>query len=143
MKRYVIEREIPGAGDLSEAELAAIAGKSNDVVESLGVPYRWITSYVAGDKIYCVHEAEDEDAIREHARRGGFPANSVSVIANEFGPHTARVGAVPLSRDVAGAALPRQHRDTLDVVGQREGVEHPQVFHPVAVRQIQTDIASE
>ena len=89
MKRYVIEREIPGASDLSEAELAAIAGKSNDVVESLGVPYRWITSYVAGDKIYCVHEADDEDAIREHARRGGFPANSVSVIANEFGPHTA------------------------------------------------------
>ena len=77
MKRYVIEREIPGASDLSQAELAAIAGKSNDVVESLGVPYRWITSYVAGDKIYCVHEADDEDAIREHARRGGFPANSV------------------------------------------------------------------
>ena len=47
------------------------------------------TSYVAGDKIYCVHEADDEDAIREHARRGGFPANSISVIANEFGPHTA------------------------------------------------------
>ncbi|WP_123026234.1 DUF4242 domain-containing protein [Mycolicibacterium stellerae] len=89
MKRYVIEREIPGASDLGHDELAAIAGKSNDVVESLGVPYRWITSYVAGDKIYCVHEADDEDAIREHARRGGFPANSVTVIANEIGPHTA------------------------------------------------------
>jgi hypothetical protein len=89
MKRYVIEREIPGASELSGEELAAIASKSNDVVESLGVPYRWITSYVAGDKIYCVHEADDEDAIREHARRGGFPANSVNVIANEFGPHTA------------------------------------------------------
>jgi len=89
MKRYVIEREIPGAADLSGEELAAIAGKSNDVIESLGVPYRWITSYVAGDKIYCVHEADDEDAIREHARRGGFPANSVKVIADEFGPHTA------------------------------------------------------
>jgi uncharacterized protein DUF4242 len=89
MKRYVIEREIPGASELSQEELAAIAGKSNDVVESLGVPYRWITSYVAGNKIYCVHEADDEDAIREHARRGGFPANSISVIANEFGPHTA------------------------------------------------------
>jgi Protein of unknown function (DUF4242) len=89
MKRYVIEREIPGAADLSQEELAAIAGKSNNVVESLGVPYRWITSYVAGDKIYCLHEADDEDAIREHARRGGFPASSVNVIANEFGPHTA------------------------------------------------------
>src|ERR1700754_5246642 len=89
MKRYVIEREIPGASELSEAQLAEIAAKSNDVVASLGVPYRWITSYVAGDKIYCVHEAEDEETIREHARRGGFPANSVSVVANEFGSHTA------------------------------------------------------
>ena len=90
MKRYVIEREIPGASELSEAQLAEIAAKSNDVVASLGVPYRWITSYVAGDKIYCVHEADNEDAIREHARRGGFPANAVTVIANEFGPHSAQ-----------------------------------------------------
>ena len=91
MKRYVIEREIAGASELTEEQLADIAGKSNDVVASLGVPYRWITSYVAGDKIYCVHEAEDEETIREHARRGGFPANSVTVIANEFGPHTAEL----------------------------------------------------
>ena len=89
MKRYVIEREIPGASELSQEELAAIAGKSNDVVESLGVPYRWITSYVAGDKIYCIHEADDEAAITEHARRGGFPANVVVPVAGEFGPHTA------------------------------------------------------
>ena len=89
MTRFLIEREIPGASELTEEQLAQIAAKSNNVVASLGVPYRWITSYVAGDKIYCVHEADDEDAIREHARRGGFPANSVTVIANEFGPHTA------------------------------------------------------
>lgn len=89
MKRYVIERQIAGAADLSQEELAAIAGKSNTVVDSLGVPYRWITSYVAGDKIYCIHEADDEDAVREHARRGGFPADAVTVIANEIGPHTA------------------------------------------------------
>jgi hypothetical protein len=89
MKRFLIEREIPGASELTEEQLAKIAAKSNDVVASLGVPYRWITSYVAGDKIYCVHEAEDEETIREHARRGGFPANSVSVVANEFGPHKA------------------------------------------------------
>jgi hypothetical protein len=93
MKRYIIEREIPDAGDLSQAQLAEIAAKSNDVVEGLGVPYRWITSYVAGDKIYCLHEAENDEAIREHARRGGFPANSVSVVANEFGPHTAEQAA--------------------------------------------------
>ncbi|WP_101949569.1 DUF4242 domain-containing protein [Mycobacterium sp. 3519A] len=89
MKRFLIERQIPGASELTEEQLAGIAAKSNDVVASLGVPYRWITSYVAGDKIYCVHEAEDEDTIREHARRGGFPANSVTEVANEFGPHTA------------------------------------------------------
>ena len=93
MKRFLIEREIPGASDLTEEQLAGIAAKSNDVVASLGVPYRWITSYVAGDKIYCVHEADDEDAIREHARRGGFPANSINVITNEFGPHTAESAA--------------------------------------------------
>lgn len=89
MKRFLIEREIPGASELTEEQLAEIAAKSNNVVASLGVPYRWIISYVAGDKIYCVHEAEDEETIREHARRGGFPASSVSVVANEFGPHTA------------------------------------------------------
>ena len=91
MKRFMIEREIPGASELTEAQLAEISKKSNAVAASLGVPYRWITSYVAGDKIYCVHEAEDEGAIREHARRGGFPANTVSVITNEFGSHTAEL----------------------------------------------------
>jgi hypothetical protein len=89
MKRFLIERQIPGASELTEEQLANIAAKSNDVVASLGVPYRWVTSYVAGDKIYCIHEAEDEETIREHARRGGFPANSVTPVANEFGPHTA------------------------------------------------------
>ncbi len=84
MKRYVIEREIPGASELSQDELAAIAGKSNDVVESLGVPYRWITSYVAGDKIYCLHEAESEEDVREHAREGGFPATLVAEVAAVF-----------------------------------------------------------
>ena len=58
---------------------------------SMGVPYRWVTSYAAGDKVYCVHEADDEQAIREHARRGGFPANKVTVVANEFGPQTAEL----------------------------------------------------
>jgi Protein of unknown function (DUF4242) len=91
MKRFIIEREMPGAGDLTEAELAEISKKSNTAMASLGVPYRWVNSYVAGDKVYCVHEAEDEDVIREHSRRGGFPANTVSVVANEFGPATAEL----------------------------------------------------
>lgn len=91
MKRFIIEREIPGASDLSQADLAEISKKSNTAMASLGVPYRWVNSYVAGDKVYCVHEAEDEDVILEHARRGGFPANTVSVVANEFGPDTAEL----------------------------------------------------
>ena len=89
MKRFLIEREIPAASEVNEGQLCEIAQKSNAVVESLGVPYRWITSYVAGDKIYCIHEADDEAAITEHARRGGFPANVVVPVAGEFGPHTA------------------------------------------------------
>ena len=89
MKRFIIEREIPGASELTEQQLAEISRTSNTAVQSLGVPYNWVTSYVAGDKVYCVHEAEDEETIREHARRGGFPADLVSVVANEFDEHTA------------------------------------------------------
>ncbi len=89
MTRFLIEREIPGASELTETQLAEISKTSNGAVASLGVPYRWVTSYVAGDKIYCIHEAEDEETIREHARRGGFPADVVSAVANEFGPQTA------------------------------------------------------
>jgi hypothetical protein len=90
MPRFLIEREIEGASNLSPDDLATIAQTSNDAVASLGVPYTWVNSYVAGDKIYCVHEADDAETILEHARRGGFPANRVSVVANEFGPQTAK-----------------------------------------------------
>lgn len=86
MQRFLIEREIPGASELSTEDLAGIAAASNAVVDGLGVPYTWITSYVAGDKVYCLHEAESADDVIEHARRGGFPANTVSLVANEFGP---------------------------------------------------------
>ena len=91
MKRFMIEREIPGASELTHEQLVAISQTSNEAVASLGVPYRWVNSFVAGDKVYCVHEADDEETIREHARRGGFPANTVSVVANEFGPQTAEL----------------------------------------------------
>ena len=91
MPQYIIERHIDGASALSPDELADIAASSNDVVAGLGVPYRWVTSYVAGDKIYCVHEADDADVIREHARRGGFPADSVVEVAAVIGPQTSRV----------------------------------------------------
>ncbi len=89
MQRFIIEREIPGASKLTQEELAHIAKASNEVVDGLDVPYTWVNSFVAGDKIYCVHETEDVETILEHARRGGFPANLVSPVANEFGPQTA------------------------------------------------------
>jgi hypothetical protein len=89
MRRFIIEREVPGAGNLTPEDLAGIAATSNEAAASLGVPYTWVNSFVAGDKIYCVHEAEDAEVIREHARRGGFPADLVTEVANEFGPHSA------------------------------------------------------
>jgi hypothetical protein len=91
MKRFIIEREMPGASDLTEAELAELSRQSNNAMASLGVPYRWLNSYVTADKIYCVHEADDEDVVREHARRSGFPADAVSAVASEFGPYTTRL----------------------------------------------------
>lgn len=91
MTTFVIERNLPGAKDLSAADLREIARTSNAVVDSLGVPYNWKHSYVAGDKIYCVHETEDADVVREHARRGNFPADLVVEVAAVFGPETAGV----------------------------------------------------
>jgi hypothetical protein len=84
MPTYLIEREIPGADKLTDEELRGITTKSNDVVETIERPYTWLHSYVAGDKIYCVHEAESADDVIEHARGGGFPANLVSEIAAVF-----------------------------------------------------------
>lgn len=89
MKTFVIERNIPGASRLTNDELRAISAKSCDVVKGLGVPYRWITSYVAGDKIYCVHQAESADVITRHAREGGFPADKVTEVSAVIGPQTA------------------------------------------------------
>jgi hypothetical protein len=85
MPTYLIERDIPGASGLTDEELRGITQKSNDVVAGLSRPYTWRHSYVAGDKIYCVHEAESADDVLEHARGGGFPANVVSEVAAVFG----------------------------------------------------------
>ena len=89
MKKFLIEREIPGASNLTAEELQAIAQTSNGALSEMDVPYHWVQSFVAGDKIYCVHVAEDEEAILEHARRGGFPANLVSEVNAIFDPTTA------------------------------------------------------
>ena len=89
MPTYVIEREIPEAGHLTDDELRGITQKSNDVVANLDCDYTWRHSYVAGDKIYCVHETDDAATVREHARCGGFPADLVVTVAAEIGPATA------------------------------------------------------
>jgi hypothetical protein len=89
MPTFIIERDIPGADKLSASELRDISVKSNAVVANLGKPYTWITSYVAGDKIYCVHETDSEDTVRRHAESGGFPANRVAKVAAIIGPQTA------------------------------------------------------
>lgn len=89
MPKYVIEREIPGAGDLSAAELQGISQTSCNVLNELGPEIQWEHSYVTGDKIYCVYTAPSEDLIREHASRGGFPANKISEVKNIIDPTTA------------------------------------------------------
>lgn len=84
MKTYIIERQIPGASELSDEQLRGITRTSNDAVDSLDKPYRWLHSYVAGDKVYCVHQAESAEVIEEHARAGNFPANVVAEVASVF-----------------------------------------------------------
>ncbi len=91
MPRYVIEREIPGAGKLSKQELQAISQKSCGVLEKLGPQIQWVQSYVTKDKIYCVYVAPNEEMVREHAKQGGFPANKVSAVMSVIDPVTAEV----------------------------------------------------
>jgi Protein of unknown function (DUF4242) len=89
MPQYVIEREIPGIGNLSDAEMQAAAKKSVEVLKAIGPEIKWLHSYVTGDKVYCVYLAPDEETVREHARRGGFPANRVSAVRRLINPGTA------------------------------------------------------
>ena len=89
MPQYLVERNIPGADTFTREELKDISKKSNDVVDNLGVPYIWHKTYAAGDKLYCIHEADNADAIYAHAKNGGFPADLVVEIKNIFGPETA------------------------------------------------------
>ena len=89
MPKFVIEREIPGAGKLSPQELQAIAQKSCCVLGEMGPQIQWLHSYVTDDKIYCVYIAPDEAAVREHAQRGGFPANRVAQVRSVIDPTTA------------------------------------------------------
>ena len=89
MPRYLIERDIPGAGDFCQGDLRGISRKSRDVLMDMGPTIQWVQSYVTGDRIYCIYVAPSEDLIREHARRGGFPANRISRIVTGIDPTTA------------------------------------------------------
>jgi hypothetical protein len=89
MPKFVIERDIPGVGATKAAELQAISQKSCSVLQELGPDVQWVHSYVTGDKIYCIYNAANEDLVREHARRGGFPANKVSRVMSIIDPTTA------------------------------------------------------
>ena len=89
MKTYVIERSIPGAGDLTKEELKGISQTSCAVLKEMGPHIEWDQSYVTGDKVYCVYKAENKELIEEHAKKGGFPANSISEVTTVISPATA------------------------------------------------------
>jgi cell division inhibitor SulA len=97
MPKFVIERDFPGAGKLSAAELQGVSQKSCAVLQNLGPQIQWVQSYVTDDKIYCVYIAPSEEMIREHARQGGFPANKISQVRAVIDPtsadHPGRVAA--------------------------------------------------
>ena len=88
MPKYLIEREIPGAGKLSAQELQAVSQKSCSVLQRLGPQIQWVQSYVTGDKVYCVYVAPNEEAVRKHAQKGGFPANRISRVRTMIDPTT-------------------------------------------------------
>jgi hypothetical protein len=89
MPQFVIEREIPGIGNFSDAEIREAARTSVSVLKEMGPEIKWLHSYVTGDKLYCVYLAPDEETVREHARRGGFPANRVSAVRRLMNPDSA------------------------------------------------------
>ena len=89
MPKFVIERDIPEAGRMSSEQLQAISQKSCGILREMGPQIQWIQSYVVDDKIYCIYVAPDEDAVREHADKGGFPANRISRIRSVIDPTTA------------------------------------------------------
>jgi uncharacterized protein DUF4242 len=96
MPRYLIERQLPGAGDLSSNDLQNIAKKSCDVLQNLGPQIQWVHSYVTDDKITCIYLAPNEQIIREHASRGGFPVTKISEVRAVIDPQTSEVGAAQL-----------------------------------------------
>lgn len=90
MKKFIIERKLSGVGNLTAEELRALAKTSNSVISVLGKPYNWVESFVTGDKMFCIHEAENEDVIREHATCGDFPIHTIEEIKAVIGPETGK-----------------------------------------------------
>ncbi len=95
MPKFVIEREIPNAGKLSADELQQISAKSCSVLREMGPSIQWVESYVTGNKIFCIYNAPSEKEIREHAERGGFPANAIHQVTNRIDPTTSEISQVP------------------------------------------------
>ena len=94
MPKFIIERNIEGAGALSPDDLQGISAKSCGVLQEMGPSIQWVESYVTDDKIYCVYNAENADAVREHAKRGGFPADAVNQVRTRIDPTTAERATV-------------------------------------------------
>ena len=101
MPKFVIEREIPGAGNLSPQELQTISQTSCGVLQKMGPEIQWVQSYVTGDKVYCIYISPNEEMIREHAAQGGFPANRISEIKTVIDPTTAEQKAAAISQPSA------------------------------------------
>ena len=101
MPKFLIEREIPGAGSLSQQELQTISQTSCGVLQKMGPEIQWVHSYVTGDKVYCVYIAPNEEMVREHARQGGFPANRISEIKSVIDPTTAEAQSPASSQQSA------------------------------------------
>lgn len=91
MKKFVVERILPGAGNLSPEELQSISQTSCDIIEQIGHPYQWVQSYVTEDKIYCIHIAENESDIRQHAKLGNIPINTISEVKVIIDPMTSNL----------------------------------------------------
>ena len=102
MPKFLIERELPGAGSLAGAELQAISRTSCGVLQKMGPQIQWLHSYVTGDKIYCVYIAPNEEMVREHAKQGGFPAHRVSEIKSVIDPTTAEPLAISSQQSAKG-----------------------------------------
>jgi len=99
MPRFVIERELPGAGKLTQEQLVAISQKSCDVLKGLGSGIQWVESFVTDDKIYCIYHATDKEIIKQHAEQGGFPANRIEEIRTMISPVTAEQNTLEVSQN--------------------------------------------